>query len=41
MTSALLNRFLLTPFIRRGTTFFGMIVVTIALALLVEYTRRD
>lgn len=36
-TSALLNRLLLTPFIRRGTTFFGMVVVTIALALLVEY----
>ena len=38
VTSALLNRFMLTPFARRGTTFFGMIVVTIALALLVEYT---
>ena len=38
VSSALLNRFLLTPFARRGTTFFGMIVVTIALALLVEYT---
>jgi branched-subunit amino acid ABC-type transport system permease component len=38
VTSALLNRFLLTPFARRGTTFFGMIVVTIALALLVEYS---
>lgn len=38
VTSALLNRFLLTPFARRGTTFFGMVVVTIALALLVEYT---
>jgi branched-subunit amino acid ABC-type transport system permease component len=37
VTSALLNRFLLTPFTRRGTTFFGMVVVTIALALLVEY----
>ena len=35
--SALLNRFLLTPFARRGTTFFGMVVVTIALALLIEY----
>jgi branched-subunit amino acid ABC-type transport system permease component len=38
LTSALLNRFLLARFIRRGTTFFGMVVVTIALALLVEYT---
>ncbi len=37
VTSALLNRCLLTPFIRRGTTFFGMVVVTIAVALLVEY----
>lgn len=37
VTSALLNRALLTPFIRRGTTFFGMVVVTIAVALLVEY----
>ena len=36
-TSALLNRFLLTPFMRRGTNFFGMVVVTIALALLIEY----
>ncbi len=35
--SGLLNRFLLTPFARRGTTFFGMVVVTIALALLIEY----
>ncbi len=37
VTSALLNRCVLTPFIRRGTTFFGMVVVTIAVALLVEY----
>lgn len=37
ISSALLNRFLLTPFTKRGTTFFGMVVVTIALALLVEY----
>jgi branched-chain amino acid transport system permease protein/neutral amino acid transport system permease protein len=37
VSSALLNRYLLTPFARRGTTFFGMVVVTIALALLVEY----
>lgn len=37
VTSALLNRFLLTPFARRGTTFFGMVVVTIAVALLIEY----
>ncbi len=37
VSSALLNRFLLTPFTRRGTTFFGMVVVTIALALLIEY----
>lgn len=37
VSSALLNRCLLTPFVRRGTTFFGMVVVTIALALLIEY----
>lgn len=37
VTSVLLNRLLLTPFMRRGTTFFGMIVVTIALALVLEY----
>ncbi|MGH3263560.1 MAG: branched-chain amino acid ABC transporter permease, partial [Trebonia sp.] len=37
VSSALLNRYLLTPFTRRGTTFFGMVVVTIALALLIEY----
>lgn len=37
VTSVLLNRLLLTPFIKRGTSFFGMIVVTIALALLIEY----
>jgi branched-chain amino acid transport system permease protein/neutral amino acid transport system permease protein len=36
-SSVVLNRFLLTPFIRRGTNFFGMVVVTIALALLIEY----
>lgn len=37
ISSALLNRAVLTPFARRGTTFFGMVVVTIALALLIEY----
>lgn len=36
-SSVVLNRFLLTPFMRRGTNFFGMVVVTIALALLIEY----
>ena len=36
-TSALLNRGLLSPFLRRGASFFGMIVVTIALALVIEY----
>lgn len=38
VTSLFLNRFLLTPFLRRGTTFFGMIVITIALSLVLEYT---
>ncbi|TAM90015.1 MAG: branched-chain amino acid ABC transporter permease, partial [Jatrophihabitans sp.] len=37
VSSMLLNRFLLTPFMRRGTNFFGMVVVAIALALLIEY----
>lgn len=37
VTSVLLNRGLLMPMRRRGTTFFGMIVATIALALVVEY----
>jgi len=37
VSSALLNRLLLAPFMRRGTSFFGMIVVTIALALVIEY----
>lgn len=36
-SSVLLNRLLLTPFMRRGTTFFGMVVVTIALSLVLEY----
>ncbi|MGH9110316.1 MAG: branched-chain amino acid ABC transporter permease [Acidimicrobiales bacterium] len=36
-SSALLNRGLLAPFVRRGTSFFGMIVITIALALVIEY----
>lgn len=40
VTSALLNRFVLTPYARRGTTFFGMVVVTIALALLIEYAAE-
>lgn len=38
VTSFLLNRCLLGPFMRRGTTFFGMIVITIALSLVLEYT---
>ncbi len=38
LTSVLLNRFLLGPFARRGTTFFGMVVITIALSLVIEYT---
>ncbi|HVC24457.1 MAG TPA: branched-chain amino acid ABC transporter permease [Acidimicrobiales bacterium] len=38
LTSVVLNRALLTPFLRRGTTFFGMIVITIALSLVLEYS---
>lgn len=37
ITSVMLNRFLLTPFMKKGTTFFGMIVITIALSLVLEY----
>lgn len=36
-SSVLLNRFVLAPFMRRGANFFAMVVVTIALALLLEY----
>lgn len=35
--SVLVNRGVIQPFLRRGTTFFGMVVVTIALDLIVEY----
>jgi branched-subunit amino acid ABC-type transport system permease component len=35
--SVLLNRGLIQPFLKRGTNFFGMVVVTIALDLIVEY----
>jgi branched-chain amino acid transport system permease protein/neutral amino acid transport system permease protein len=34
--SAALNRFLYKPFVRRGTALFGMIVLTIAVALVVQ-----
>ena len=34
--SVLLNRFLYTPFVRRGTRLFGMIIVTIAVSLIVQ-----
>jgi branched-subunit amino acid ABC-type transport system permease component len=34
--SVLLNRFLYTPFVRRGTRLFGMIIVTIAASLIVQ-----
>jgi branched-chain amino acid transport system permease protein/neutral amino acid transport system permease protein len=37
LSAYLLNRLILAPFAKRGTSFFGMIVVTIALALLIEY----
>ncbi len=37
LISVLLNRGLIQPFLRRGTNFFGMVVVTIALDLIVEY----
>src|SRR5215472_16857882 len=34
--SVLLNRFIYTPFVRRGTRLFGMIIVTIAVSLIVQ-----
>jgi branched-subunit amino acid ABC-type transport system permease component len=34
--SYLLNRFILVPFIRRGAKLFGMVIVTMALALIIE-----
>jgi branched-subunit amino acid ABC-type transport system permease component len=34
--SAALNRWLYTPFVRRGTKLFGMIVVTIAVSLIIQ-----
>jgi branched-chain amino acid transport system permease protein/neutral amino acid transport system permease protein len=34
--SALLNRWLYTPFVRHGTRLFGMIVVTIAVSLIIQ-----
>jgi branched-chain amino acid transport system permease protein/neutral amino acid transport system permease protein len=34
--SILLNRFLYTPFVRRGTRLFGMIIVTIAVSLILQ-----
>lgn len=36
-SSVALNRFLYTPFLRRGTTFFGMVVVTIAVDLILAF----
>lgn len=37
VSSVLLNRGLLAPFIRRGANFFAMIVITIALFIVIEY----
>jgi branched-chain amino acid transport system permease protein/neutral amino acid transport system permease protein len=34
--SVLLNRFVYTPFVRRGTHLFGMIIVTIAVSLILQ-----
>ena len=34
--SVLLNRFIYTPLVRRGTRLFGMIIVTIAVSLIVQ-----
>lgn len=35
--SVVVNRSIIQPFLKRGTNFFGMVVVTIALDLIVEY----
>jgi branched-chain amino acid transport system permease protein/neutral amino acid transport system permease protein len=40
VTSVLLNRGLFQPFLRRGTTFFGILVVGIALLLILQYTAQ-
>jgi branched-chain amino acid transport system permease protein/neutral amino acid transport system permease protein len=37
MLSVLLSKGMIQPFLRRGTTFFGMVVITIALDLVIEY----
>ena len=37
ISSVLLNRGVIAPFAKRGTTFFGMFIVTIAVDLIVEY----
>ena len=37
LISVLLNRGVIQPFLKKGTNFFGMVVVTIALDLIVEY----
>src|SRR5947209_5703085 len=34
--SVLLNRFVYTPFVGRGTRLFGMIIVTIAVSLILQ-----
>ena len=36
--SVLLNRCIYTPFVRRGTRLFGMIIVTIAVSLILQNT---
>lgn len=37
LLSVVLNRGIIQPFLKRGTNFFGMVVITIALDLIVEY----
>jgi branched-subunit amino acid ABC-type transport system permease component len=36
VSSFLLNRFILVPFVHRGTRLFGMVIVTVAVALVIE-----
>ncbi len=36
VASTLLNRFLFTPFLRRGTQLFGMVIVTLSVGIIVQ-----
>lgn len=40
VTSVLLNRMIFQPFLRRGTSFFGLVVVGIALLLIIQFSSQ-